>query len=66
MANVQRNYEEQAKMFCDAIKTFAENPYGLENLELYLSIHFKPWLEKYASTPWDMATEMREFASIKR
>lgn len=41
MANVQRNYEEQAKMFCDAIKTFAENPYGLENLELYLSINFK-------------------------
>lgn len=58
-----RPYEQEAKQFCDAIRAFKEDQ--LENLELYLSRHFGAWLEKFASTPADLACEMREFASIE-
>ena len=59
--------EAQAKAaedFVNAIKTIANKPENLDNLESYLSYHFAEWLEKYANTPEDMAAEMREFAEI--
>ena len=60
--------ETQAKAaedFVNAIKTIANKPENLDNLELYLSYHFSEWLEKYANTPEDMAAEMREFAEME-
>lgn len=61
------NKEAQAKAaadFVNAIKTIANKPENLDNLESYLCYHFAEWLEKYANTPEDMAAEMREFAEI--
>lgn len=54
---------EYAKQFCEAIKTLAEKPANLDNLESYLSQHFNEWLRKFATTPEDMVTEMKAFAS---
>ena len=59
--------EAQAKAaadFVNAIKTIANKPENLDNLESYLYYHFAEWLEKYANTPEDMAAEMREFAEL--
>ena len=60
--------EAQAKAaadFVNAIKTIANKPENLDNLESYLSYHFSEWLEKYANTPEDIAAEMREFAEME-
>ena len=60
--------EAQAKAaedFVNAIKTIANKPENLDNLESYLSYHFAEWLEKYANTPEDIAAEMREFAELE-
>ena len=60
--------EEQAKAaadFVNAIKTIANKPENLDNLESYLSYHFAEWLEKYANTPEDIAAEMLEFAEME-
>ena len=56
---------EYAKQFCKAIKTLAEKPANLDNLESYLSQHFYEWLKKFAATPGDMAAEMKAFADMK-
>jgi hypothetical protein len=57
-------HEHVAQQFVAAIKTIAEKPENLENLELYLSRHFSAWLEKYANTPEGITAEMREFANM--
>jgi hypothetical protein len=57
-------HEHVAQQFVAAIKTIAEKPENLENLELYLSRHFSVWLEKYANTPEGITAEMREFANM--
>ena len=58
-------YEHVAKQFTAAIKTIAEKPENLENLELYLSYHFSEWMKKFANTPENITCEMREFANMK-
>jgi len=63
-ATIKKVYEEEAKMFCDAIKSFAENPDALENFESYLSFTFGLWLKKYVNTPENIASEMMNFATI--
>jgi hypothetical protein len=62
---MKRQHEQEAKIFCDAIKTIAERAEALENLELYLSIHFAEWLKKWANTPEGIAQELKEFATIE-
>lgn len=57
--------EEYARQFCKAIKTLAEKPANLDNLESYLSKHFNEWLRKFASTPENMVAEMKSFAYMK-
>ena len=57
-------HEHVAKQFVAAIKTIAEKPENLENLELYLSYHFPVWMEKFANTPETLTCEMREFAEM--
>lgn len=56
---------ENAKTFINAIKTIAEKPENLDNLESYLSIHFSKWLEKYANTPEKIAGELKQFAEME-
>ena len=54
-----------AEMFIGAIKKFAHRPDNLDNLESYLSNHFTSWLELYAKTPQDLASEMKMFADME-
>lgn len=61
---VEDNQERAASVFCDAIRTIASKPENLENLEYYLSRHFVEWLKRYANTPEDISSEMREFAEM--
>lgn len=56
--------KKAAADFCAAIREIAGKPENMENLESYLSAHFSEWLKKYASTPDEMACEMKEFASM--
>lgn len=57
--------ENTAKLFIEAIKTIANKPDNLDNLELYLSHHFPAWLEKYANTPEKLAGELKMFAELE-
>ena len=57
--------EQTAHQFVKAIKTIAENPQNLENLELYLSYHFSTWMEKYANTPEKITGELLQFAEME-
>ena len=60
-----RKYEEQATKFCEAIRTLANKPENLENLESYLSRHFSEWISKWANSPASLAEEMKEFAEME-
>lgn len=57
--------KQAAADFVAAVAEIARKPENLENLESYLSWHFSAWLAKYASTPEDMAAEMKEFARME-
>ena len=59
-----KKYTIEAAQFCNAIRELASKPENLQNLESYLGYHFDKWLEKYASTPEDMAAEMSSFAHM--
>ena len=59
-------YEEQATQFCEAIRTLANKPENLNNLECYLSYGFDKWLTTWANTPENLAAEMKEFAEMER
>mgnify|MGYP006898725069 CR=1 FL=1 len=59
------NYEEQAIQFCNAIRTLANKPENLNNLESYLTYNFDKWLEKWATTPENIAAEMKAFAEME-
>ena len=59
-----KKYTVEAAQFCNAIRELANKPENLQNLESYLEWHFDKWLEKYASTPEDMAAEMSNFAQM--
>lgn len=50
-----------AEEFVAAIKEIASKPDNLANLENYLSFHFPVWLEKYASTPEGIVSELKTF-----
>ncbi len=60
-----RNYEEQAIQFCEAIRTLANKPENLNNLESYLTYHFDKWLKTWANSPENIAAEMKEFAEME-
>ena len=59
------DFGESAKMLCDAIRKFADNPDAIDNFEYYLTRHFRSWLECWADTPEGMASEFKQFASIE-
>lgn len=59
-----RLFENEAKIFVDAIKTIANKPENLDNFELYLSLHFEKWLEKWGNTAENIAAELKHFAEM--
>lgn len=56
--------EHIAHQFIEAIKTIAEKPQNLDNLECYLSHHFPEWLAKFANTPETLTAELKAFAEM--
>ena len=58
-------YEKQAEEFCEAIRTLANKPENLNNLESYLTYNFDKWLATWANTPENLAAEMKEFAEME-
>ena len=58
-------YEKQAEEFCEAIRTLANKPENLNNLESYLTYHFDKWLTTWANSPENIAAEMKEFAEME-
>ena len=61
---MERQYEEEARQFCAAIKKLAANEAALDNLENYLSHHFEKWLKGYADYPGGITDELERFAEI--
>ena len=57
--------EQIAHQFTEAIKTIAEKPQNLENLEHYLSSHFSEWLNKFANTPEGITAELKQFSEME-
>lgn len=62
---MDRNHEKTAKQFCEALRTIAGKPENLDNFELYLSIHFSEWLNKFANTPERITAELKQFAEME-
>ena len=60
-----RKYEEQTAEFCEAIRTLANKPENLNNLESYLTYNFDKWLTTWANSPENIAAEMKEFAEME-
>ena len=58
-------YEKQAAEFCEAIRTLANKPENLNNLESYLTYNFDKWLTTWANSPENIAAEMKEFAEME-
>ena len=61
---MERKHEQLAKQFCETLQTIAGKPENIENLELYLSMHFPEWIEKFANTPENITAELRQFAEM--
>ena len=59
------NNKQAAEIFCNAIRTLANKPDNIDNLESYLSYHFNVWLEKFAYNPECITTELHHFATME-
>lgn len=57
--------EKCAEIFCNAIRTLANKPENINNLESYLNYHFEGWLKAYGNNPEDLAMEMKSFAEME-
>lgn len=62
---MERNYKKEAERLSNAIRALASSPEALNNMECYLSIHFKEWLKKFAATPEDLSAELYAFSKIE-
>ena len=63
--NNNGKFEQLAHEFAEAIRVFAEKPDNIDNFESYLSYHFDVWMEKYASNPEGLVSEMKHFAEME-
>ena len=61
---IERKYEQCAAQFVKAVKEIASKPDNLDNIECYLSMPFKEWMGKYASTPETLVYELKMFAEM--
>lgn len=61
---MEQKYTQEAAQFCEYICILASKPENLDNLQSYLSTHFREWLTKWANTPQNIAAEMQEFANM--
>lgn len=57
-------YENLADQFVAAVMDLTADPEKLYNMGSYLAHHFPEWLQKYASTPAGLVSELRLFADM--
>ena len=62
---MENHMEKVAEQFVNAIKTIAEKPENLDNLQWYLSYHCEAGMKKYANTPEGLTAEMVEVANME-
>ena len=48
-----------------ALENFSNHPERIENFVSYLERHFSIWMQKYASTPEGLATELLHFSEME-
>jgi hypothetical protein len=63
--NNNGKFEQLAHEFAEALRTFAEKPENIDNIESYLSYHFDVWMEKWTSDPEGLTSEMKHFANME-
>ena len=59
------NQKTIASEFINAIKTIAQKEDNLNNFQSYLEQHFDLWMRKFANTPQNLTTELKEFANME-
>ena len=57
-------YEDLAQQFCAAIRKLAYSEDAINNFESYLSYHFPEWMEKFASYPEGLTSEVQFFSEM--
>lgn len=57
--------QKAAADFVEAIKVIAQKPQNLDNLQSYLSMHFRRWMKKTANSPEALAAELQIFANME-
>lgn len=65
MEKKEREFEQLAERFVEAIKRIATKEENLNNLQHYLSIHFEQWLTRFAKTPLAIVCEIESFADME-
>lgn len=65
MKKNEREFEELAERFVEAIKRIAKKEENLNNLQYYLSLHFEQWLTRFAQTPLGIVCEIESFADME-
>lgn len=65
MEKNEREFEELAERFVEAIKRIAKKEENLNNLQHYLSRNFEQWLTRFANTPQDIVFELEQFAKME-
>lgn len=65
MEKNEREFEELAERFVEAIKRISTKEENLNNFQNYLSIHFEQWLERFARTPLAITCELESFADME-
>lgn len=62
---MEKRFEEDAALFCEAIKALAKNDLAIENLECYLSRHFDFFCKRDCSSPGNLTDALCNFAGIE-
>ena len=65
MEKNEREFEELAERFVEAIKRISTKEENLNNFQYCLSIHFEQWLTRFANTPQDIVFELEQFAKME-
>ena len=65
MKKNEREFEELAERFIEAIKRIAKKEENLNNLQHYLSRNFEQWLTRFTKTPLAIVCELESFAYME-
>ena len=63
-ASAERDYEDLAMAFGEAIRDLGTNEVALKNFVSYLTYSFPKWCRRYANDPESLVNEFRNFADM--